>query len=243
MILLHPYAETLIDHPRLAATWRFLRDHETVLAERGWQIVHQPCGQDTRYEDGLKALWGQDDLVILEQDLEPTLEALFALEPAHHPLCAQAYALYLDPDRWSQIDVAYALAEQARQAHPTDPKVQSVYDLCAQSYALWHQAYRPDPTQPRRYFSTWAHRVVDRTNPHRHQWIADDAVWADYAGFGLIRITRAFQTRYAPGWRRGSWDTLDTRFSEWVYDLGIPVHIHWPAIPHHHHCPCHDQEG
>lgn len=240
MILYHPYAEALTNHSRLANTWDFLRAAEPVLITRGWQIRHQPCGHDSRYEDGLKALWGQDDLVILEQDLVPTLDVLIALEPAHHPICAQAYALHHDPDQWAGIDTVYALAEQAWHDQPSNPVVQSAYDLCAQAYALWHQAYRPDPTQPRRYFSTWAHRVVDRTHPRVHRWVTDEEEWADYAGFGLIRITRAFQTRYAPEWRSGPWDNLDTRFSEWAYDLGVPIHVHWPAIPHHHHCPCHE---
>lgn len=240
MILYHPYAEALTDHPRLEATWQFLRNHEAILARRGWQILHQPCGQDTRYEDGLKTLWGQDDLVILEHDLVPSLDIMMAMEPAHHPLCAQAYSLYHDGRHGPALDAVYALAQDI----PRDtPEAQQVYDLCAQAYALWHQAYRPDPTQPRRYFATWAHRQVEPSDPRQHHWIADGDAWADLAGFGLLRITRSFQEGYAPGWRDGPWNNLDTRFSEWVSQLGVPFHVHCPAIPHHHHCPCHEQEG
>lgn len=241
MILYHSYAESLTDHPRLAATWQFLRDHDDTLRQRGWQFVHQPCGPDTRYEDGLKALWGQDDLVILEQDLVPTLDVLISLEPAHHPLCAQSYPLYHEPhdiELWKQ---AMDAADRIRQTHPEDPHADTAYHLCAQAYHLWHSAYRPDPTQPRRMFATLAHRRIDPADPDKHRWIADGEEWADLAGFGLLRITKAFQQTYAPGWRPGPWNNLDTRFSEWVHLLGVPFHVHYPTIPHHHRCPCHPE--
>lgn len=239
MILYHPYAETLTDHPRLAATWHFLQDHEAALVARGWNILHQPCGQDTRYEDALKALWTQDDLVILEHDLVPSLGDLLALEPAHHPLCAQAYNLYADATRWQSIGDAMPLAAEALRERPTDRLTQEAYALCAQAYSLWHQSYRPDPRSPRRYFASCAHRHVRADGSHR--WITPQDAWSDLAGFGLLRITQAFQEAHPPEWRMGPWNNLDTRFSEWVHGLGVPFHIHWPLIPHHHHCPCHEQ--
>lgn len=237
MILYHPYAEALLNDRRLAATWAFLEDTEPLLSPQ-WAFVHQACGPDTRYEDGLKALWGQDDLVILEHDLVPTLEVLAALEPARHPLCAQAYPLYHDGQHGKALDEAWAMAQRITR---DSPQAQQVYDLCAQAYVLWHQSYRPNPSSPRRYFATCAHRTVDAQG--QHHWVDDGQEWADLAGFGLLRITKAFQQAHAPGWREGPWNNLDTRFSEWVYGLGIPFHVHWPEIPHHHHCPCHEQEG
>ena len=71
MILYYPYAEALYDHPRLADSRKFLDILRA--AHPDWTIIEQACGKDTRYEDGFKALWGQDDLIVLEQD-PPMLE-------------------------------------------------------------------------------------------------------------------------------------------------------------------------
>lgn len=241
MILYYPYAEALYDNPRLADSRKFL---DTLRAAHpDWTIIEQPCGKDTRYEDGFKALWGQDDLIVLEQDLVPTLSVVEALVPDHHGLCAQAYPLHHDVAKGPAIDAAYARMQDSAAMQPENPTAQAMYGLCAQAYHLWHQAYRPNPHDPRQYFSTIAHRHKAPIGTHKQRWIDSGELWADMAGFGLLRITRSFQQAHAPTWRPGPWDNLDTRFSEWAMAMNIPFHIHWPAIPHHHGCPCHREEG
>lgn len=240
MILYYPYAEPLYDHPRLADSRKFL---DTLRAAHpDWTIIEQACGKDTRYEDGFKALWGQDDLIVLEQDLVPTLAVVEALVPAHHGLCAQAYPLHHDTANGPAIDAAYARMQLSAAMQPENPTAQAMYGLCAQAYHLWHQAYRPNPRDPRQYFSTIAHRHKAPIGTHKQRWIDEGEPWADLAGLGLLRITQNFARVHAPDWRVGPWDNLDTRFSEWAMALNIPFHIHWPPIPHHHHCPCHREE-
>ena len=91
MILYYPFAESLADHPRLAASQTLV----AMIEERpNWTVIRQACGVDTRYEDGLKALWGHDDLIILEQDVVPTVGMLDTLAQGHYILCAQAYPLW-----------------------------------------------------------------------------------------------------------------------------------------------------
>ena len=222
MILYHPYAEALTDHPRLAATWQFLRDHEAILARRGWQIIHQPCGSDTRYEDGLLALWGRDHLVILEHDLVPTAAILDGFIRPHAPVCAQHYRLHRTVAEQAAMQTAARLLTQGDPATPDEAR--AIQDILAQC-TRWRQT--PDPL---------AHRVLESATD---RWVTPDDHWADYAGFGLIRFTRAFQRAHRPGWRSGTWQDLDTRVSEWLIGLDIPVHLHGPEIPHHHGCACH----
>ena len=220
MILYHPYAESLTDHPRLAATWRFLRNQAAMLRQCGWQIVHHPCGKDTRYEDGLLALWGRDHLVIFEQDLVPTASILDGLAQPHAPVCAQHYRLHRPQGHPQAVQQILRLVSDHAATLP-DPLVRQI---------LHHGALWQETTDP------LVHRIIEGAT---ERWATPEDRWADYAGFGLIRFTRDFQRRHRPGWRPGTWQDLDTRVSEWLISLAIPVHLHGPEIPHHHGCTCH----
>ena len=222
MILYHPYAEALLNDPRPAATWAFLQSAEPHLTAHGWTLHHQPCGQDTRYEDGLKALWGRDDLTILEHDLVPSAAILDGFTRPHAPVCAQHYRLHRTATEQAAMQTAARLLTQADPATPDEALV--IQDVVAQC-ARWRQT--PDPL---------AHRVKTGDTD---RWVTPDDHWADYAGFGLIRFTQAFQRAHRPAWRSGTWRDLDTRVSEWLIGLDIPVHLHGPEIPHHHGCACH----
>ena len=220
MILYYPYAESLYDDPRLSDSRKFL---DTLRAAHpDWTIIEQPCGKDTRYEEGFKALWGQDDLIILEQDLVPSAAILDGFTRPHAPVCAQHYRLHRTATEQAAMQTAARLLAQADPATPDEALV--IQDVAAQC-ARWRQT--PDPL---------AHRVKTGDTD---RWVTPDDHWADYAGFGLIRFTQAFQRAHRPAWRSGTWRDLDTRVSEWLIGLDIPVHLHGPEIPHHHGCACH----
>lgn len=222
MILYHPYAESLEKHPRLADTWMAFELFTPFFKQAGWRIIHHACQTDTSYERMVRSLWGVDDLIIWEQDLVPTAAILDGLARPHAPVCAQHYRLHRSPAEQAAMETADRLLTQVTPATPDEAlMIEVVLAQCAR----WR--HTPDPL---------AHRVLDGMTD---RWVTPDDHWADYAGFGLIRFTRAFQRAHRPGWRSGTWQDLDTRVSEWLIGLDIPVHLHGPEIPHHHGCACH----
>ena len=222
MILYHPYAPSLRGSVRCRLTERWLQYWRPVSQATGWRIIDHPCLTPTDYEDGLLALWGRDHLVILEHDLVPTAAILDGLARPHAPVCAQFYRLHRTATEQAAMQTAARLLAQADPATPDEALV--IQDVAAQC-ARWRQT--PDPL---------AHRVKTGDTD---RWVTPDDHWADYAGFGLIRFTRAFQRAHRPSWRSGTWRDLDTRVSEWLIGLDIPIHLHGPEIPHHHGCTCH----
>ena len=222
MLLYHPYALSLQNSPRCQLTERWLRDWSPIARATGWRICDHPCRTLTDYEDGLRALWGRDHLVVLEHDLVPTAAILAQLARPHAPVCAQFYRLHRSPAEQAAMQTATRLLSQAENPPPaSQPLIEAVLAQCTR----WRHA--PDPL---------AHRVMTGDTD---RWVTPADHWADYAGFGLIRFTRAFQRAHRPGWRSGTWQDLDTRVSEWLIGLDIPVHLHGPEIPHHHGCACH----
>ena len=222
MLCYHPYAPSLRGSARCRLTERWLADWSPIAQATGWNIIDHPCPGPTAYEDGLLALWGRDHLVILEHDLVPTAAILDGFTRPHAPVCAQHYRLHRTATEQAAMQTAARLLAQADPATPDEALV--IQDVAAQC-ARWRQT--PDPL---------AHRVKTGDTD---RWVTPDDHWADYAGFGLIRFTRSFQRAHRPGWRSGTWQDLDTRVSEWLIGLDIPVHLHGPEIPHHHGCACH----
>jgi len=94
MILFLPYSPDPSYLPRRKETIEWLQSHVEELTSRGWRIVECPCEGDDDYENGFRSLWGEDDLIILEHDVVPTLDALLALADCGRDLCAQAYQFY-----------------------------------------------------------------------------------------------------------------------------------------------------
>lgn len=91
MIILHAF------NPRTAAvrtrpTWQRLE----LLRRHGRQVVIDwPTDGAKSYGEAIAWCWGRgQDLCVLEQDLEPELAHLVALEECPRPVCMQAYQLH-----------------------------------------------------------------------------------------------------------------------------------------------------
>lgn len=95
-------------------------------------------------------------------------------------------------------------------------------DLCAQAYRIY-------PRTTRLAEPVWAHR-----RGPAGAWIADGEAWADWVGFGLLRIRAEAMYRNPPAWEPGIWNGLDARVSRYLHARGESWCIHWAACPHHH---------
>ncbi len=96
MIVLYPHAVDPAYAPRQADTRKFLgRLRET---HEDWSFVDLPCGPDRvphgDYERGLGRVWGQDDLLIIEQDLVPLERVVEQMSVCKEPICCNIYVLH-----------------------------------------------------------------------------------------------------------------------------------------------------
>ncbi len=236
MILFRGYSQDPRHEHRQRETRERLEELKPLLDRRGWTIIDRPLGtalgEDglSDYERSIVELWGEEDLVILEHDLVPTLDMMIALEPDTHLICAQAYNLYLDGDKLSTIDLAYHMMQQM---DDENRKKAEDHGICVQAYYLWHAAYKPDIHAKNRYIPAIAHRVVEE-EPNKHRWAIEGEEWADYYGLGLTRFSKEFMKNHPPDWECGGWQDLDTRISKWTHSLGIKAHIHYPICKHNH---------
>ena len=100
-VLLHPWATS---GGARAETWAALDPI------RRWGpvvVVDAPCILPTDYGDALAAVWGRGwDVLVVEHDVIPTLDAVHQLLTCTGPVCAAAYPLHplttrLDGSVWS----------------------------------------------------------------------------------------------------------------------------------------------
>lgn len=236
MILFVGYGRDSKYAHRQVETHQLIRHIQPILSKRGWTVIERYLGSEigkdglSDYERSILELWGEDDLVILEHDLVPTLDMLIGLEPDNHSICAQAYNLYLDGDMLATLDKLYELVDRL---DPDGIKTVQEHGICVQAYYLYHAAYKPDIHAENRYIPAIAHRVV-LEEPNKHRWVNEGEEWADYYGLGLTRFSKAFMQAYKPEWEKGPWDNLDTRISNWTHKLGIKAHVHYPICTHNH---------
>lgn len=100
MIIYYAYSTDPSYAQRQAATKQAIPRLLDYFSAWGWTWRPTIVGADSRYEDGVKAYWGQDDLIIWEQDIVPTPDMFMAFAACPHPLCTQAYCLH-HPSPWS----------------------------------------------------------------------------------------------------------------------------------------------
>lgn len=231
MILIHVYSPDSLFEDRQRQTVEALQHLEPKLIKRGWKIYHIEAGNDkgteSTYERILKKYWGQDDLIVLEQDIVPTFPMLVSLEKCQEPLCAQAYRL-----RHTVKGSAKKLLEKIREAslHLSSEEKKKL-----ENHPLF-QTIKPAIERP----DEWKRLLVGPFMAHRHVdtkgFVALETGerWADLAGLGLARFTRKFQQQVSPNWEPGPWYDLDTRISLYTYKLGYRWHIHYPYAKHNH---------
>jgi len=212
MIIYHPYSVTPETLSRYVETW-------TALSSISSQVIHKPCLAENDYEQGLLELWGKDDICIVEHDIVPTPEMIADLKRCSHPLCAQAYRLSV----YNMVDDAFGqILPELRKLIASGIDIPAPWDKIIRL-----QIYLADTGEK----AVIAHRkAVGDT----WEWMNRGDEWADFAGFGLTKISLGFQKKHSPGWRPGTWRDLDSRFSNWVKELGYNWHIHWPEAKHNH---------
>lgn len=214
MTVLHPYSTKPETFSRQAETWAALSR-----IRKHWQVVDRPCTRETDYENALRELWGRDDILIIEHDVVPTTEAVSGLEECRQPLCAQAYRL-------GTCNMANEMFRQVL------PELRSLIDSGVKLPAPWDKIIRLQ--------AHLADTGAETAIAHRKEvgdiweWVKEGDEWADFAGFGMTKISLEFQKEHPPGWRPGTWQDLDSRFSNWVKELGYRWHIHWPEVKHNH---------
>jgi len=204
VLLVHPYRPDA--DPRTVPTW-------TVLRRLGppWQgrILHICSPNPSDYDAALRQWWGRDDLVTVQQDIEPSVGVLGALGRCPHPLCAVAYPIPHLPD-----PTAATLAIPGRSAPPGMTWAHRVVDDPA------------DPEGRQRWIDAgeeWAD-LVDLGCARMRRGV-QESVPPDWGPVPATVLGDPplgdLLSRYLYGRGIGPW------------------HIHWPAIPHHHGCACH----
>jgi len=223
MILLPPYAPDPTTAARQRATWDALADGARWLRRHCWTVVHWPCRTETDYETGLRRLWGQDDLCLVEHDIVPSPAHWAALAACPHPICAVAYSLAIPTDRTDLMRWAVAVVDQLDPAHRAVAHAHAPIQTARQ----WLEALDAGQSD------TWAHRVRLPADPDAWRWLRTGERWADYWSLGLTRIRRTVQ-RTVTRWPPGTWRNLDDRLSHACRAAGFRAHVHWPPVPHHH---------
>lgn len=234
MILLHVYCPDPKLKDRQAATWDFFRRHEEELKHRGWDIRHVATPNDGgegvsgTYERAILDLWGKDDLLILEQDLVPTVEIIERLAACEHPLCAQAAMLHFATPNVPSASTPDHLMSLL----PQD--VQATIREAGGEDMLWAQ-YTAAKERAKTLVGPHeaiAHRVV--LDYPATRWLNEGEEWADLFGLPLTKFSLKLQKEHPPNWPRGSWHMMDHRISEYLWRRGMRCHIHYPIIPHLH---------
>ena len=98
----------------------------------------------------------------------------------------------------------------------------------------------------------WYRITAISPTPHRHADFSEvryPDIWADWAGLGLTRFRRDWMHQHPPAWPVGTWDGqyvpglpydrrcprgIDWRITGWIRQHGARIHIHYPAVRHHH---------
>jgi len=224
MILLHPYTPDPATAARQRATWDALADGARWLRRRGWTVYHVPCTTHTTYDTAVRAVWGRDDLCILEHDMEATPAQWGTLAACPHPICVWAYPLAIPQDRTDLM--RWVVAFFASQPSATRAAWLAAHDPLVTAH-VWLQALDAGET------TTWVHRIATPEAELPWRWIRTGERWADYWGLGLTRIRREAQEQVRD-WPPGTWRNLDDRLSRACRAQGIRAHVHWPAVAHHH---------
>lgn len=183
-----------------------------------WPWTPVDCGDDSAYEDAVRAAWRRGEaFTVVEHDVGVTHAALAGLAACPHSVCAVAYPL-AHPS--ATLRTLAGLLGRIPPAAGEPPLLSE-----ARAYARSLPSPAPDVVA----WQTWAHRV---TTAAGWRWVETGEAWADAVGLGC--------TRLRPGalppadWGPGTWDNVDSRLSAWLAASGVRMHIHWPSLPHWH---------
>jgi hypothetical protein len=90
MVILHSFSRFRINDQ--LETWQALE-----LIRHNFSVVDAFCVDDYDYDKALKGVWGKGDLIVLEQDVVPTLEMIQNLLGCDKPWCIFEYEIrYMD---------------------------------------------------------------------------------------------------------------------------------------------------
>ena len=86
MLILHPYAG---NHPeREVETWALMRE-----LEQRYKVVHARTVLERDYSNFVATYWGDEDIIIIEGDMVPTLEDVLEIARCPETHCAYPYAI------------------------------------------------------------------------------------------------------------------------------------------------------
>lgn len=94
MQIIYPYSPLPKYAVRQQDARRFLEKARETYAVTEVECTADRADTNHPYERQLKALWGQDDLMVFEQDVSSTLRKLAEMEACEQPVCQQAYELH-----------------------------------------------------------------------------------------------------------------------------------------------------
>lgn len=210
MLIVHPF--TVEDkYDTQAATWHFFREHSAEIERKGWSVLHLLCDDDqdremSRYEEGLKAVWGKDDLLIIEQDIVPSMPGISRMAACKQPLCTNDYGF--------QGETLCSPAMVHYKGHP-----------------VWTCLAHPHgPSTVLSMHRRW----IDKDAGTSMQLRIGKERWADLAGLGYTRISQRAARDAGTGWIAGGWGTLDSRISDYLSQLHYRWHVHQPPAKHNH---------
>lgn len=95
MIILHPWSSK--GSHRKKETWDFL-----YTARDEYNVIDENVDAPMAYVDFMKAYWGIDDLIVLEDDKVPTLQDLEEMVACPRPACVFPYPVSF----WRQTDMS-----------------------------------------------------------------------------------------------------------------------------------------
>lgn len=114
-LVLHPFVP---DHRAgdQVSTWRLLH----ALPTDRYEVVHWPCDNFLRYHDLIRRYWESDaDLILIEQDVVPTIDQLAELLACPEPVCTVPY--WIGPASSGQLGALISIHDGA--ARPYDETV------------------------------------------------------------------------------------------------------------------------
>ena len=217
-ILLFPYLDQWMTCQ--LETRAFLESNAEQLKQNHIELRKIKCEWDNfvTYKKVVDAVWGLDDLIVLEMDVVPTLEMIIKLAKCPEPICAQDYKLN------------YAIFENGRLSTPMRYEQRSSEGVLLDNdndgrvgywykYKVVHDAVKFLPID-------YDGQIRDR---------------AQSIGFGLTKFSKQAQQMISgqnPNFFSSSNFGLDVTVNRWYNSnrsaLPNGFHVHYPTAKHNH---------
>lgn len=221
LIILHTSVRGQENSFREKATYRWFQINRDNLglSTSGVKIVHAVLDpkDDLAYDRAVRMYWGQDDLLIWERDMLPTLDSVLALYTCPEESCSIDYTLV----RCYAMDV-----RSASGAELTVPS--------------WHGARGSHLLVCVRHLQRMSmmKSELDPFNPSAGvAWNPGDWTHCTNPPLGLTRFRLELQQRLPAEWPPTRWLLLDAMIGNGLARSGVRTHIHGPWAEHRRPLP------